>query len=94
MEGIVVGNTRFVQRVYFCRQEIFRTRNTIERIFYHVGLTWIPVDSWSSYSQAELPSTADDGKAKKTFSGKEMFQALKYAHHLSRKYNLPVDLSL
>lgn len=92
--SIVVGDTRFEQRVYFTRQTLYKTRNTVDRIVYNVGLNWIPVDKWTSYSLAHLPKTADEGNDKKTFQGKELFQALQYAEHLSRKYKFPVNLSM
>ncbi|MCY9665769.1 hypothetical protein M5X11_12465 [Paenibacillus alginolyticus] len=92
--GIVVGDTQFEQRVYFCRQTIYKKRNTVDRILYNVGLTWTPVEKWSLYSHVDLPMTVDEGKAKRTFSGKDLFQAIQYAEHLSRKYNFPVNLSM
>lgn len=92
--SIVVGDTQFEQRVYFCRQTFYKTRNTVDRIVYNVGLTWTPLVNWNSYSLADLPATADDGKEKRTYSGKDLFQALQYAERLSRKYNFPVNLSM
>ena len=93
-KNIVVGDTQFEQLVYFCRHTLYKARNTVDRIVYHVGLNWVPVEKWSTYSQADLPKTDDDGNEKRTYSGKELFQALQYAEHLSRKYKFPVNLTM
>lgn len=37
-KNIVVGDTQFEQRVYFCRHTLYKARNTVDRIVYHVGL--------------------------------------------------------
>ncbi|GGG18319.1 hypothetical protein [Paenibacillus abyssi] len=94
MKSVVVSDTLFEQRVYFSRHEIYKTRNTIDRILYHVGLEWAPENGRGSYSNSELPPTDDKGTAKMTFPGKDMYKALQHAESLSRKYNLPVRLSL